>query len=88
MLSKEQIDNHRYIVVKSFETRNGLIPEGAEIVMFRDIIFFNGLPVAPQYQAELRSVIKQTEEDLKNGKRSVYLRSEPFQPTNAVYNGK
>lgn len=84
MLQQKNIDNHRFVVKKSFETRNGLIAEGTEIVMFNGIMYVNGVCVLPQYQAEIKSVLLRAEEDLKEGKQNEYLKIYPWQPT-AVY---
>lgn len=82
--NEEKIDNHRYIVVSPMPTKNGTVPEGTEIVMFRGVIYCNGTMLSAIYQKEIKDIILKTEEDLKKGKRSQYLKEFPWKPT-AVY---
>jgi hypothetical protein len=48
----------KYIFKKAYVTAEGKIPEGSDIILFRDVIYLNGGMIHPAYQALLRNIIE------------------------------
>lgn len=40
---------YKYVFIKDFVTRGGVIPKGTEIIFFRDAVYMNGGMVHPSY---------------------------------------
>lgn len=47
----------KYVFKKPFIVDEGTIPEGSEIIVFRDIIYLNGGMIHPAYQEMLRKIV-------------------------------
>ena len=47
----------KYMFKKAYITSEGTIPEGSDIIIFRDVIYFNGGMVHPAYQQVLRKIV-------------------------------
>lgn len=47
----------KYVFKKPFIADEGTIPEGSEIIVFRDIIYLNGGMIHPAYQEMLRKIV-------------------------------
>lgn len=48
----------KYVFVKPYHTKEGTIPEGSEIIIFRDTVYFNGGMVHPAYQMVLKNIVE------------------------------
>lgn len=47
----------KYVFKRSYRTEEGVIPEGSEIILFRDVVYLNGGMIHPAYQELLRKII-------------------------------
>lgn len=50
-------EQKKYVFKIPFVVDEGTIPEGSEIIVFRDIIYLNGGMIHPAYQEMLRKII-------------------------------
>lgn len=50
-------EQKKYIFKIPFVVDEGTIPEGSEIIVFRDIIYLNGGMIHPAYQEMLRKIV-------------------------------
>lgn len=50
-------EQKKYVFIKPYGTKEGIIPEGSEIIVFRDIIYLNGGMIHPAYQQVLMNII-------------------------------
>jgi hypothetical protein len=47
----------KYVFKIPFIADEGTIPEGSEIIVFRDVVYLNGGMIHPAYQEILRNII-------------------------------
>jgi hypothetical protein len=47
----------KYVFKIPFVVDEGTIPEGSEIIVFRDVIYLNGGMIHPAYQELLRKIV-------------------------------
>ena len=50
-------EQKKYVFKIPFVVDEGTIPEGSEIIVFRDIIYLNGGMIHPAYQKMLRKIV-------------------------------
>lgn len=50
-------EQKKYVFKIPFVVDEGTIPEGSEIIVFRDIIYLNGGMIHPAYQEMLRKIV-------------------------------
>ena len=48
----------KYVFKKPFQMEEGTIPQGSEIIIFRDIVYLNGGMIHPAYQRLLRDIVE------------------------------
>ena len=48
----------KYVFIKAFETSEGRIPEGSELIYFRDRYFLNGGMLHPAYHQRIDDIVK------------------------------
>lgn len=65
----------KYVFIKKFITNEGYIPEGTEIVFFRDGIYMNGGLLQPSYYNIIQNIIDNDA-----------LRKEYLKECNIIYN--
>ena len=47
----------KYVFKKAYIVDEGTIPEGSDIILFRDIVYLNGGMIHPAYQEMLRKIV-------------------------------
>jgi len=47
----------KYVFKRPYVVDEGTIPEGSEIIVFRDVIYLNGGMIHPAYQEMLRKIV-------------------------------
>lgn len=50
-------EQKKYVFKIPFVVDEGTIPEGSEIIVFRDVIYLNGGMIHPAYQEMLRKIV-------------------------------
>jgi len=50
--------NEKYVLIKPFECRYGILPEGTEIIAFRGQIWVNGGPIPSGYNGIFLDLIQ------------------------------
>lgn len=48
----------KYAFIKPYSSREGVIPEGSEIIVFRDVVYLNGGMIHPAYQQMLMNIVQ------------------------------
>lgn len=48
----------KYVFIKPYSSREGVIPEGSEIIVFRDVVYLNGGMIHPAYQQMLMNIVQ------------------------------
>lgn len=48
----------KYVFIQPYSSREGVIPEGSEIIVFRDVVYLNGGMIHPAYQKMLMDIIQ------------------------------
>lgn len=51
----------KYVFIKSFCTKEGVIPIGTEIILFRGNVYMNGGMLYPSYKSLILNLIKNKE---------------------------
>lgn len=51
------MEQRKYVFKKPYLSQEGTIPEGSEIILFRETIYLNGGMVHPAYQSMLRRIV-------------------------------
>lgn len=51
------MSHRKYVFKRPFVVDEGTIPEGSEIILFRDVVYLNGGMVHPAYQEILKKIV-------------------------------
>ena len=51
------MEQKKYVFIKDYSTRDGVIKKGSDIIIFRGFLYLNGGMVLPAYAAQLMKVI-------------------------------
>lgn len=51
------MSHRKYVFKRPFVADEGTIPEGSEIILFRDVVYLNGGMIHPAYQEMLKKIV-------------------------------
>ena len=60
----ELMNQKKYVFIKAYQTLEGTIPEGSELIYFRERYFLNGGMLHPAYHSKMEAIV--TNPTLKN----------------------
>lgn len=50
-------EQRKYVFKKPYTVDEGTIPEGSDIIIFRDVVYLNGGMIHPAYQEIIRKIV-------------------------------
>ena len=51
------MEQRKYVFIKPYNSKEGVIPEGSEIIIFRNVVYLNGGMIHPAYQQTLMDIV-------------------------------
>lgn len=51
------MEQRKYVFKKPYSTKEGTIPEGSDVIVFRETVYLNGGMIHPAYQTMLKKIV-------------------------------